>query len=51
MQKKNVQILNNVGKVELSVSKIGDNVNKRFNTRSQSDILNLVEKKKFFGHT
>ena len=39
------KVLNNVGNIELSVLKIGDNSSERINTRSQSDSLNLVKKR------
>ena len=39
------KFLNNVGNIELSLSKIGDTVNERINTRSRSDSLNLVKKR------
>ena len=39
------KLLNNVGNIELSVLKIGDNSSERINTRSQSDSLNLVKKR------
>ena len=37
------KVLNNIGNVEISLSKIGENISSRINTRSQSDSLNLVK--------
>ena len=39
------KILNNIGELDISLSKISENVPARMNTRSQSDPMNLVKKR------
>ena len=40
------KILNNIGELDISLSKISENVLARMNTRSQSDPMNLVKKRR-----
>ena len=39
------KIINNIGDVNISLTKVGDNNSERINTRLQNDPLNLVKKR------